>query len=173
MTSFGTPSNLQSITKVSRHDLENQLSLPHSSRDWSLLEIRASTRQQVSWSPQTYILFSMAAPSETRGENDQAFQQSVDKPQTGSLSEAADEPQTASEYGKSPRSCSSFQFSAHELIMTFRFINSQLQLEADAREALPYVRSQLDKVLATLNPRRHSITAPTLLALSNKTSSRV
>lgn len=45
----------------------------------------------------------MAAPSETLCENDQAVQQSVDKPQTGSLSEAADEPQTASQYVKSPQ----------------------------------------------------------------------
>lgn len=45
-------------------------------------------------------LFSMAAPSEAHCDNDQALKASVDKPHTDSLSEAADEPQTASEYAK-------------------------------------------------------------------------
>ncbi len=68
------------------------------------------------------------------------------KPRTESMSQRSDNSQTAAEYvlchrpqGTDPSNSPS------------SFIRDQMQLEADAREALPYVRS--DRPIITLNHR--------------------
>jgi len=53
---------------------------------------------------------------------------------SNSMSQASDASQTAQEYVRW------IYYGNQTLIRSCSFINSQLQLEADAREALPYVR---------------------------------
>ncbi len=62
-----------------------------------------------------------------------------EKLRTVSFSQSSDDSQTAAEYVSTLRSLTSQRYSdmANFLIS---FIDSQLKLEADAREALPYVR---------------------------------
>lgn len=114
----------------------------------------------------------MATPSEVPRDNDQvAGQKPNGELRDGSLSVASEGAQTASEYENRPNSWLLGSSTAQVLISTFRFINSQLQLEADAREALPYVSKQLENALTLLNSFRLSIIAPILSVLSNKTFS--
>lgn len=114
----------------------------------------------------------MATPSEAPRDNEQVTGQKPNEPpRNGSFSAASDGAQTASEYEKRPNSWLLKTPIAQVLISTFRFISSQLQLEADAREALPYVSKQLENVLTLLNPLRISIIAPILSVHSNKISS--
>lgn len=79
----------------------------------------------------------MAALSEAHNDNGPA----VEGPTSDSFSNPSEEAQTASEYAQNPEMQLCFNVQcAQELIMAFRFIINQLKLEADAREALPYVR---------------------------------
>ena len=116
----------------------------------------------------------MATPSEVARDNEQITGQKVNESsRNGSFSAVSDGAQTASEYEIRPNSWLLGTSIAQMLILSSRFISSQLQLEADAREALPYVSKQLESVLTLLNSLRLLIIAQTLSALSNKISSPV